>query len=46
MDDNSLPIGTHGLYGYHEGAQSFGFKADGTAFIGKAGGGRIEFNGT
>jgi hypothetical protein len=35
-----------GLYGYHNGAQSFGFKTDGTAFIGKSGAGRIEFNGT
>ena len=34
-----------GLYGYHEGVQSFGFKVDGTAFLGKAGAGRIEFNG-
>lgn len=34
-----------GLFGYHEGAQSFGFKIDGTAFIGKSGKGRIEFNG-
>ena len=34
-----------GLYGYSEGFQSFGFKQDGTAFLGKAGTGRIEFNG-
>ena len=34
-----------GLYGFHEGAQSFGFKIDGTAFLGKADHGRIEFNG-
>lgn len=34
-----------GLYGFHEGAQSFGFRVDGTAFLGKAGAGRIEFNG-
>ena len=34
-----------GLFGYHEGGQSFGFKTDGTAFIGKKGAGRIEFNG-
>lgn len=34
-----------GLFGYHEGAQSFGFKIDGTAFIGKSGKGRIEFDG-
>lgn len=36
---------TTGLFGYHHGAQSFGFKDDGTAFIGKAGKGRIEFFG-
>lgn len=34
-----------GLYGYHEGAQSFGFKEDGTAFIGKSGAGRLYVNG-
>ena len=34
-----------GLFGFHEGAASFGFKTDGTAFIGKAGSGRIEFDG-
>ena len=34
-----------GLYGFHYGAQSFAFKEDGTAFIGKSGLGRIEFNG-
>lgn len=34
-----------GLYGYQEGKQSFGFHADGTAFIGKSGAGRIEFDG-
>ena len=37
--------GTQGLYGFHHGEQSFGFKNDGTAFIGKAGKGRIEFDG-
>lgn len=42
-EDSSAKIG---LYGYHNGAQSFGFKTDGTAFIGKSGAGRIEFNGT
>lgn len=36
----------HGLYGYSSGALSFGFKEDGTAFIGKSGSGRINFNGT
>lgn len=34
-----------GLFGYHEGAQSFGFKIDGKAFIGKSNKGRIEFDG-
>ena len=34
-----------GLYGFHHGQQSFGFNADGTAFIGKSGGGRISFDG-
>lgn len=34
-----------GLYGYHAGAQSFGFKIDGTAFIGKKGKGQILFDG-
>lgn len=34
-----------GLFGYHEGAQSFGFKTDGKAFIGKSNKGRIEFDG-
>lgn len=34
-----------GLYGYNRGAQSFGFDVDGTGFIGKAGGGRIHFDG-
>ena len=35
-----------GLYGFHEGAQSFCLSADGTAFFGKAGRGRIYFDGT
>lgn len=34
-----------GLYGYQNGAQSYGFRDDGTAFIGKSGTGRIEFDG-
>jgi hypothetical protein len=36
----------HGMFGFHEGEASFGFKTDGTAFLGKAGKGRIEFDGT
>ena len=34
-----------GIYGFQQGIPSFGFKDDGTAFIGKAGAGRIEFKG-
>lgn len=39
-------IDTPGLYGYNKGAQTFGFKTDGTGFIGGSGKGRIEFDGT
>ena len=35
----------YGVYGFNDGAQSFGFNIDGTAFIGKAGRGRIKFDG-
>lgn len=38
-------INAIGLYGYNAGEQSFGFKVDGTAFLGKAGKGRIIMNG-
>ena len=41
-EDNASGIG---LYGFHNGAQSFNFNVDGTAFIGKSGRGRIKFNG-
>lgn len=34
-----------GLFGFHEGAESFGFNIDGTAFLGKSGRGRILLNG-
>lgn len=34
-----------GLIGYGQGAQAFGFLDNGTAFIGKSGSGRIEFDG-
>ena len=34
-----------GLYGFHHGAQSFGFRQDGTGFIGKSGKGRILLKG-
>lgn len=49
--DSSLTAGT-GLFGYDKGEQSYGFRDDGTAFIGKSttddgkGTGRIIFNGT
>lgn len=41
-EDDATAIG---LYGFHEGAQSFGFKIDGTAFLGKSSGGRIYMDG-
>lgn len=41
--DESLEMA--GLYGFQQGIQTFGFKRDGTAFIGKAGGGQINFDG-
>ena len=34
-----------GIYGFNKGAQSFNFSIDGTAFLGKAGRGRIKFDG-
>lgn len=34
-----------GVYGYHEGVQSFGLNIDGTAFLGKADKGQIQFDG-
>lgn len=34
-----------GIYGLHQGSMSYAFKDDGTAFIGKDGMGRIEFDG-
>lgn len=40
--DNATGIG---LYGYHDGAQSFHFGVDGTAFIGKSSRGRINIDG-
>lgn len=36
---------TTGLYGFHEGAMSFAFREDGSAFIGKSGKGRLLFDG-
>lgn len=41
--DESLDV--PGLYGFDKGGQSFGFRTDGTGFIGPAGYGRIEFDG-
>ena len=38
-------ITTTGIYGYDKGAQSYALKEDGTAFFGKNGEGRIEFDG-
>ena len=35
-----------GVYGFDKGVQSYGLKQDGTAFFGKSGEGRIEFDGT
>lgn len=34
-----------GIYGFHEGEQSFNFSVKGTAFLGKSGRGRIHFDG-
>jgi hypothetical protein len=34
-----------GIFGYDHGKASYGFREDGTAFIGKSGSGRINFNG-
>lgn len=33
-----------GLWGFHNGTSSFGFRADGSAYIGMSGAGRLEFN--
>jgi hypothetical protein len=44
--DNSLTGGDTGLYGFDHGEQTYAFKQDGTAFIGKRGAGSIEFNGS
>jgi hypothetical protein len=42
---NEVATTKTGLYGFHAGAQSFGWLVDGTGFIGKSGRGRIEFDG-
>ncbi len=46
VSDTSQEISAQtGLYGFHKGAVSFAFTEDGKGFIGKAGKGRIEFDG-
>lgn len=45
LDTNSSIANQTGVYGFHHGAMSYAFKEDGTAFIGKYGDGRINFNG-
>jgi hypothetical protein len=35
-----------GIYGFQKGVASFGFRDDGTAFIGKPGAGRLNFDGS
>ena len=47
MGDISAANNQHdiGLFGYHEGVQSYGLNINGTAFIGKSGRGQIKFNG-
>lgn len=42
---NDNDIDGIGLFGFYKGTSSFGFKNDGTAFIGKSGGGRLHFDG-
>ena len=42
LNQNDYPIG---LYGFNKGNTSFGFKVDGTAFLGKSGKGQILFDG-
>lgn len=42
---NDQTLETPGLYGFHEGEQTFGFRNNGTGFIGNNAG-RIEFDGT
>ena len=43
-DKSDGSIGT-GITGFRNGSQSFGFKTDGTGFIGEAGAGQITFDG-
>lgn len=50
FDTKTAPLGLSnhtgiGIYGFNDGAQSFGLNVDGSAFFGKSGKGRIIFNG-
>ena len=45
IQDAISSITTLGLYGFNKGVQSFGWKIDGTGFIGKSGQGQILFDG-
>lgn len=45
MEDGSWDTANTGIYGYGHGEASYGFRDDGTAFIGKSGTGRINFDG-
>jgi len=45
LDDDQISYYESGLFGYSKGNQAFGFRTDGTAFIGQASGARIEING-
>lgn len=44
--DNSIEEKQTGLLGFDKGIQSFGFNVDGSAFLGAAGSGRINIDGT
>lgn len=44
-DSDQKSFDQTGIFGFHEGAMSYAFKEDGTAFIGKDGKGRIHING-
>lgn len=45
LDTNEVISQNTGVYGFHHGRMSYAFKDDGTAFIGKSGVGRINFDG-
>ena len=45
VEPDSSSDKVHGLYGFQKGITSFGLVADGTAFIGKPGAGRLLFDG-